>query len=43
MGKFEEEGGKILLPLAVQLHHAVCDGFHLCRLVNELQDLLENV
>lgn len=43
MGKFEEEGGKILLPLAVQLHHAVCDGFHLCRLVNELQDLLQSL
>lgn len=40
MGKFYEEGGKILLPLAVQVHHAVCDGFHLCRFVNELQESL---
>ena len=40
MGRFSEENGKILLPLAVQVHHAVCDGFHLCRLVNELQELL---
>ena len=31
---------KTMLPLAVQVHHAVCDGFHLCRFVNELQDLL---
>lgn len=29
MGRFHEEGGKVLLPLAVQVHHAVCDGFHL--------------
>lgn len=41
MGKFYEENGKILLPLAVQVHHAVCDGFHLCRFVNELQELLQ--
>lgn len=40
MGKFQEENGKTLLPLAIQVHHAVCDGFHLCRLVNELQELL---
>ena len=40
MGRFYEENGKTLLPLAVQVHHAVCDGFHLCRLVNELQALL---
>ena len=40
MGKFYEEQGKCLLPLAVQVHHAVCDGFHVCRFVNELQDWL---
>lgn len=40
MGRFYEENGRVLLPLAVQVHHAVCDGFHLCRLVNELQELL---
>lgn len=28
------------LPLAVQVHHGVCDGFHVCRFVNELQELL---
>lgn len=41
MGKYHEEGGKTLLPLAVQVHHAVCDGFHLCRFVNSLQERLE--
>lgn len=40
MGKYQEEGGKTLLPLAVQVHHAVCDGFHLCRFVNSLQNRL---
>ncbi len=34
------ENGKYLLPLAIQVHHAVCDGFHVCRFVNELQECL---
>lgn len=29
------------LPLAVQVHHAVCDGFHVSRLLNELQEWLD--
>lgn len=42
MGKFYEENSRVRLPLAVQVHHAVCDGFHLCRLVNEMQELLDS-
>lgn len=37
MGKFTETDGHFYLPLAVQVHHAVCDGFHVCRFVNDLQ------
>lgn len=40
MGKYYEENGKVILPLAIQVHHAVCDGFHVCRFVNELQELI---
>lgn len=40
MGRYYEADGKTLLPLAVQVHHAVCDGFHLCRFVNSLQERL---
>ena len=40
MGKYYEENGRILLPLAIQVHHAVCDGFHVCRFINELQELI---
>lgn len=32
--------GGTRLPLAVQVHHGVCDGFHVCRFVNEMQELL---
>lgn len=42
MGKFFEDGGKTLLPLSIQVHHAVCDGFHLSRLINELQESLHH-
>ena len=42
LGKFYDENGKTLLPLAIQVHHAVCDGFHLCRFVNELQNLFND-
>lgn len=41
MGKYREADGRTLLPLAVQVHHAVCDGFHLCRFVNGLQERLD--
>lgn len=37
IGKFYKENETYLLPLAIQVHHAVCDGFHVCRFVNELQ------
>lgn len=41
MGKYYKESGKYILPLAIQVHHAVCDGFHVCRFVNELRELVE--
>lgn len=37
IGKYYAHGDKVLMPLAVQVHHAVCDGFHVGRLINELQ------
>lgn len=40
MGKYYEENERYILPLAIQVHHAVCDGFHVCRFINELQELI---
>ena len=40
MGKYYQEDGRTILPLAIQVHHAVCDGFHICRFANELQELI---
>lgn len=39
-GKYYKENDKYWITLSVQVHHAVCDGFHTCRLINELQDML---
>ncbi len=38
LGRYFCQGEQTLLPLAVQVHHAVCDGFHVCRFINELQE-----
>lgn len=40
LGRYHEEQGKLKMPLALQVHHAVCDGFHACRFVQELQELI---
>lgn len=40
MGKYFEQNGKIYLPMSIQVHHAVCDGFHIARFINELQDAM---
>lgn len=40
MGKYVREQDHVLLPMAVQVHHGVCDGFHVCRFINELQEEL---
>ena len=43
LGKFFQEGERTLLPVALQVHHGVCDGFHTCRFLNELQTLLDKI
>lgn len=43
MGKYELAEGKYLLPLSVTVHHGVCDGFHLCRFINKLQELCYDI
>ena len=41
MGKFFERDGKRLLPLAIQVHHAVCDGYHVGVFVEKLQNYID--
>ncbi|QMW66834.1 type A chloramphenicol O-acetyltransferase [Mumia sp. ZJ1417] len=40
LGRHTTRDSRVLLPLAVQVHHAAADGFHSARLVNELQALV---
>lgn len=37
MGKTFEENEKTMLPLAIQVHHAVCDGYHVGKFTETLQ------
>ena len=41
LGKYYEEKGALRMPLFLQVHHSVCDGFHACRFAEELQTLLD--
>ena len=41
LDKYRERGGQVMLPVALQIHHASADGFHAARLLNELQDVLD--
>lgn len=41
IGRFIEQDKKILMPLSIQVHHSVCDGFHVGRFINSLQDLAD--
>ncbi|QJU55422.1 CatA-like O-acetyltransferase [Herbiconiux sp. KACC 21604] len=42
LGRYAEREGRSLLPLAVQVHHAVADGFHTARLIEELRALFSD-
>ena len=37
MGKAFDAGTRKMLPLAIQVHHAVCDGYHVGRFIELLQ------
>lgn len=41
-GKYSAENGKIEMPIALQVNHAVCDGYHASLFFNELQILIDN-
>ncbi|MFR1758131.1 MAG: CatA-like O-acetyltransferase [Christensenellaceae bacterium] len=41
IGRKFERDGRLYLPLAIQVHHAVCDGYHICLFVNTLQEKIE--
>ena len=42
-GKYFQQDGRYLIPLSVQVHHAVCDGFHVSRFINEIQQICNDI
>jgi chloramphenicol O-acetyltransferase type A len=42
MGKFFEQDGKRLLPFSIQVHHAVCDGYHIGKFVELIQEKINS-
>lgn len=42
-GKYYKEQDKILIPLAVFVNHAIADGYHTSKLINDIQDFVTNV
>lgn len=43
IGKYIEAGERTLMPLAIQVHHAVCDGYHLGQFVAAVRELATSV
>lgn len=41
-GKFFEQGGRWLMPLSVQVHHALMDGLHVGRYYEKFQSYLDS-
>lgn len=39
IGRYRHRDGRTLMPLAIQVHHAACDGFHVHQLVSQLEGL----
>lgn len=42
-GKYFTENGKTYIPFSVQVHHSVCDGFHVCRLLDDIEKIVKEL
>lgn len=40
-GKYYEEDEKIMLPFSVQVHHALMDGYHASKFINNLKEMFD--
>ncbi|MDL2317902.1 chloramphenicol acetyltransferase [Eubacteriales bacterium OttesenSCG-928-A19] len=41
IGRYQHEGARMPMPLAVQAHHAVCDGIHVARFFEDVQTMAD--
>lgn len=42
-GKIKETGGRKIMPIAMQISHAVADGFHIARFFEELEEYAKTI
>jgi chloramphenicol O-acetyltransferase type A len=42
IGKHKKDDERTLMPLAIQCHHAVCDGYHVRKFVEALRKMATN-
>lgn len=40
-GRYVEKEGKIEIPLSIFVNHAVADGYHSCKLINDIQEIVQ--
>lgn len=43
MGKYTWDKQQAWMPLSIQVNHAVCDGFHVCRFLSSLKEMLADL
>lgn len=41
-GRYFEQNDRVLLPVSVFVSHAVADGYHTCKLINDIQEISQN-
>lgn len=41
-GKYENRGDEVVMPLSVQVHHGLADGYHIGRFYSEFQALVDD-
>lgn len=43
LGKYTINKDEVLMPISIQVHHATCDGLHVSKLLNSLQEYCHSI
>ncbi|MDM1503527.1 type A chloramphenicol O-acetyltransferase [Myroides marinus] len=43
LGKYTINKNEVLMPISIQVHHATCDGLHVSKLLNSLQEYCNSI
>ncbi|MDR2276377.1 MAG: hypothetical protein LBE23_00865 [Vagococcus sp.] len=43
IGKYQEEKGRLLMPISISVHHATMDGYHVSQFYDELQKKMDKI